>query len=402
MEVGVFQLMPWTEVDKPMGWPFAESMYDPSIGEQLYNQYIDQLVYAEELGYDFAGLNEHHFNAYGLMPSPNIIAGALSQRTSEIDIGIFGNILPIRGNPIRVAEEYAMLDNLLGGRLRAGFVRGAPLEYRAYGVDPDESRPRFEEAWHLIVKSWTETEPFDWHGEFYDFEDVFIWPRPIQQPHPPIWMPAESEESLRWAARHRVPISGIFRSTDEIAKSFYKYREFAEEEFGWNPGDEYFGPARPVYVGETTEQAKKDVKEHAEYLYNKLMGGIFRAAARLSAGETQWREDGALDYREEVAPFAEKFVDWDFERDIENGEFIVGDAEDVTSEIERQFEEMGGFGYFTALPQFGSMPNDMAVKNMERFADSVLPQIDKLSSSSMAFSQQPLPEDNLANQYLLR
>lgn len=398
MEVGAFHLMPWPEVDTPVGWPFAEAEYDPTIGSDLYDQYLDQLVLADELGYDFLGINEHHYNAYGLMPSPNLIGAALSQRTEQADIAVYGNVLPIRDNPIRVAEEYAMLDNLLDGRLRCGFVRGIPSEYVAYNVNPDESRPRFEEAWHLIVNAWQREDPFDWDGEYYTYDDVYIWPRPVQQPHPPLWMPSESEESLDWAAQHRVPISVITRTTSEIASTFEKYREIARNSYGWSPSEAYFGPARPVFVGETTESARERVASHAEYFYNTLFGGLFRAAAMQQVGDSEYRETNALEYREAVADVAaDRFLSFDFDREIENGEFIVGDADHVVAEIERQYETMGGFGYFLGLFQFGTMPNDMVTENLRRFAEEVAPRLDSISTASMATDPYSLPEIYEAN-----
>ncbi len=390
MEVGVFHLMPWPEVEKPVGWPFAETSYDPAIGSSLYDRYLDQLAYADDLGYDFLAINEHHYNAYGMMPSPNVIGAALSQRTEQADIAVYGSVLPIRDHPIRVAEEYAMLDNLLDGRLRCGFVRGIPSEYVAYNVDFNESRPRFQEAWELIVEAWTRGEPFDWDGEFYSYRDVNIWPRPVQEPHPPLWMPAESEESLRWAARHRVPMSVITRTTEEIASTFDRYRRIAADEFGWHPTEGYFGPTRPVFVGETTEAARSAVEEHAEYFYDKLFGGLFRAAAMQEVGDSEYRQENAFEYREAVADAAaDRFLDFDLDREIENGEFIVGDADHVAAEIERQYEAMGGFGYFLGLFQFGTMPHEMAMENLERFMDDVKPQLDRLTGSSMAMDRSP-------------
>lgn len=393
MEVGVFHLMPWTEVEEPVGWPFAEASYDPTIGSTLFDEYIDQLSLADDLGYDFLGINEHHYNAYGMMPSPNVIGAALSQRTSNADVAVYGNVLPIRDNPIRVAEEYAMLDNLLDGRLRSGFVRGIPSEYAAYNIDPNESRARFQEAWHLIVEAWTREEPFDWRGDHYEYDDIYIWPRPVQDPHPPLWMPAESDESLEWAARHRVPVSVITRTTQEIAATFDRYREIAENDYGWTPPENYFGPARPVYVGETTEGARAAVEEHAEYFYDKLFGGLFRAAAMQKIGDTEYRTENALEYRDAAADAAaDRFLAFDFEREIQNGEFIVGDADYVTAEIERQYKEMGGFGYFIGLFQFGTMPHSMVQGNLERFADDVVPHLRDVAPGGMATDPHPLPD----------
>src|SRR5690606_34727583 len=106
--------------------PVPSNYFDPSVGARNYQEHIDEMAYCEDLGFEGVVFNEHHYSAYGTMPSPNLIAAALSQRTSRIRIGVLGSILPLRNHPVRVAEEYAMLDCLTGGRLIAGFVRGVP------------------------------------------------------------------------------------------------------------------------------------------------------------------------------------------------------------------------------------------------------------------------------------
>ena len=146
---------PHVPIDAPRT-PVPSSYFDPAKGAANYEEHLDEMTYCEELGFDGVVFNEHHYSAYGTMPSPNLIASALSQRTKKIKIGVLGNILPLRNHPVRVAEEYAMIDCLSNGRLIAGFVRGIPPEYIWYGVNPEESRGRFEEAYNLIMTAWTE------------------------------------------------------------------------------------------------------------------------------------------------------------------------------------------------------------------------------------------------------
>jgi alkanesulfonate monooxygenase SsuD/methylene tetrahydromethanopterin reductase-like flavin-dependent oxidoreductase (luciferase family) len=126
------------------------------------------------------------------MANCNLIGLVLAQRTKTIGLAMLGNLIPLL-NPIRVAEEYAMIDVMSGGRLIAGMIRGVPHEYIAYNVVPGESRERLREAAALIVKCWTEPEPFGWEGEFYQYPSVSIWPKPYQKPHPPILMSASNE-----------------------------------------------------------------------------------------------------------------------------------------------------------------------------------------------------------------
>jgi alkanesulfonate monooxygenase SsuD/methylene tetrahydromethanopterin reductase-like flavin-dependent oxidoreductase (luciferase family) len=210
-----FHLMPYPHLDTPPGtWPIPNRLIkDPTDVSMLYRQYLDEMVAAEAVGFDFIGCNEHYCSAYGMMANPALIGAALTQRTRRARLLLVGSIVPI-GNPVRVAEEYAMLDQLSEGRLVAGFMRGVPQEYVAYNINPDESWPRFEEAWDLIVKAWTEPEPFGWEGEHYQFKTLSLWPRPLQQPHPPIFMSGGSSESVRCAAARRALMGVAFADAD--------------------------------------------------------------------------------------------------------------------------------------------------------------------------------------------
>ena len=203
MKFSYFHLMPWTDLEEaPAQWPASNAAFVPERGKELYDNYIATMAFAEQCGFDWVGCNEHHFSPYGLMANCNLIGAALSQRTSTIKLAMLGNLIPLL-NPIRVAEEYAMIDVMSGGRLVAGMIRGVPHEYIAYNIVPDESRERLREAAALIVKCWTEPEPFGWEGEFYQYPSISIWPKPMQKPHPPILMSASNEESAEFAGQHR-------------------------------------------------------------------------------------------------------------------------------------------------------------------------------------------------------
>ena len=146
-------------------------------------------------------LNEHHQNIYGLMPSPNIIASALTQKTSHGKIVVLGNLLPLHGNPLRVAEEYAMLDNMSNGRIIAGLAPGGGQETFNYNTPAAIQREQFWEAVDLIEQAWTREGPFAFEGKHYPLRYVNPWPQPQQQPHPPIWIPgSQSQETMRAGA----------------------------------------------------------------------------------------------------------------------------------------------------------------------------------------------------------
>ncbi len=203
MKFNFFHLMPWTDYPRePTEWPVSNKEFDPERGRRLYADYMDCMAYAEECGFDSIGCNEHHFSPYGLMSNCNLIGAALAHRTKRVKLAMLGNLVPLL-NPVRVAEEYSMLDVMSGGRVLAGMMRGIPHEYIAYNVPPSESRGRLREAVALIIKAWTEPEPFGWEGEFYQFPAVSIWPRPYQKPHPRLLMSASNEESAEFVAQHR-------------------------------------------------------------------------------------------------------------------------------------------------------------------------------------------------------
>ncbi|MGH9294188.1 MAG: LLM class flavin-dependent oxidoreductase, partial [Acidimicrobiales bacterium] len=166
-----FHLMPYPglppDYDGPAWVTCPNSLFDPALGTGIYNRYLDELILAEELGFDGVCVNEHHQNAYGLMPSPNLMAAILARQTSRVRIAVVGNALPLYDPPTRVAEEFAMIDCISGGRLIAGMVVGGGPEYYSFSINPAEARSRFSEAHDLILRAWTEPGPFEFTGKHY-------------------------------------------------------------------------------------------------------------------------------------------------------------------------------------------------------------------------------------------
>ena len=233
------------KVDGELPYPLHKQHIRPELAASNYAEHLDAWAFMEEIGFDGIGFNEHHGSPYGLMNSPNVIAGAASQRTSRMKLLIYGNCLPIH-EPLRLAEELSMLDCLSNGRLISGFVRGIPREYMTYGVDMAESRARFEEAWKIIKLAWTE-EVFSYQGDFWTYKDVSIWPRPIQQPHPPVWLPVSiSKETIEWAAKENIPITpGSINSTLPVRLDMIRYYAHCLDQHGYavTPDHIAAGPA---------------------------------------------------------------------------------------------------------------------------------------------------------------
>ena len=162
---------------------FPNTYFDPQKAHVLYNEYHEQYAYADEVGIDGIMTNEHHSYYGNMKPSANLDAAVISKVTKRVKIAILGNIIPIN-NPVRMAEEIAMLDCYSGGRLISGFVRGGATETLQAGIDPTENRDRFEEAHDLIIKCWTNPGPFRYEGKYYHYRVINPWVLPIQKPHP--------------------------------------------------------------------------------------------------------------------------------------------------------------------------------------------------------------------------
>ena len=234
---------------------FSNSNFDPQEGHYLYNMYLDEYQYSEEVGFDGLMLNEHHNTPTCLGATMNLEAAILARTTTKPKIVLLGNPLPIFDNPLRLAEELAEIDMISGGRLVSGFVRGTGVESLATNTNPLYNRERFEEAHDLVLKTWTTPGPFRWEGKHYQFRVVNPFQTPLQKPHPPIWIPGTgSPETLVWCAEHNYPY--IFLETDpqgtEDMKSIYS--ETAREH-GYEPGPENFGYLVRIHVQDTDEKA---------------------------------------------------------------------------------------------------------------------------------------------------
>jgi len=261
---------------------FSNSHYDPEKGAELYHDYLDQMEFADQLGFDGVCLNEHHQTAYGMMPIPGVLAGALARSVKHAKIAILGRALPLQNNPLNIAEEYAMLDNLTRGRIIAGFVRGIGAEYHASGINPAYSQERFAEAHDLIVRAWTEPGPFAYSGKHYQFRYVNPWPQPTQKPHPPIWVPgARSTETLVNIAKRGY--SYFFSSRTHGSETAKAQAQFSKilEEHGKRYDPDRMGILMSAYVSETDAQAKAEAREGVWYfLKNCLKGHLRRGEGR--------------------------------------------------------------------------------------------------------------------------
>jgi len=221
------------------GWPVPPELCDRETASRSYRILLDQFQLADELGFDWISVSEHHF-APGLMtPNPIVIAAAASQRTKNVRIALLGPLVPLT-NPVRVAEEIAMLDSINGGRTVTLFLRGTPNEHLTYTADGKASpytREITQEGVQLILRAWQEPRPFSWRGRFFDFEYVSVWPRTLQEPHPPVFYSGNSRESIEFAAANRLNLAIGFAPVSRVAEHVGYYKERAAEA-GWSPTNE--------------------------------------------------------------------------------------------------------------------------------------------------------------------
>ena len=361
--------MPYTGVEKVgQDWPVANKQFSPEEGMRIFRAGIDTKVFAEECGFDWIGNNEHHMSPYGLMPNPNLIGACVAERTSKSMILQSGNIVPIV-NPIRVAEEYAMLDMISGGRLVAGFMRGIPHEYVAYNVAPSESYGRMNEAIELIKKAWTEPEPFGWEGEHYQFRAVSIWPKPAQKPHPEIVMSASSDGSARLAAEHGATM-GVLRVQDyETAHhSIDVYKEHAHE-LGWEPRPHNIILAMNCCVAPSRDEAIRTLRRGYDYFFNVLGGGI-RTAQRLVVQKTRYFKDDQDAERQTTKLRTHNQLS--LEERMERGLVMCGTPDMAIEQITRLHDEFG-HGVTNLSVKIGNVPDESVRQTMSLLRDEVFP-----------------------------
>jgi len=384
VKIYFFHLMPYADLDMShrethnSAWlKLPNSYFDPEKGHALYNRYLDELELAVELGFDGVGVNEHHQTAYGLMPSPIVMASALARRTGDAKIAILGNAFCLREHPLTLAEEHAMIDCITGGRLITGFVRGVGAEYFAMGVNPAFSRERHEEAHDLVIRAWTEEGPFAFEGKHYHFEYVNVWPRPFQKPHPPIWCPSMgSMETIEWAVHpdRKYVYLHAFTPFESTLKFHNIFRDLAQTKHGYQASSDQLGWCLPVYVGETDAAARAEAATHFETMFNVLLPKISLAMFSPPGYVT------ADSYRRFVTHNKSVRGEITFDDLVERGIVICGSPDTVRDRI-TDAHRRAGFQHFLCLLQFATLPADLTEKSVRLFASEVMPALQALTDN---------------------
>jgi alkanesulfonate monooxygenase SsuD/methylene tetrahydromethanopterin reductase-like flavin-dependent oxidoreductase (luciferase family) len=381
MKVFVFDLLAYGEqldhlkVGNELPYPLPKRHFKADVAVRTYAEHLAAWEELDRLGYDGVGFNEHHCSPYGLMNSPNLMAAAAAQRTKRLKLLIYGNLLPLH-EPLRLAEELAMIDCLSNGRLVSGFARGIPREYQVHNVKLAESRERFEEAYEIITRAWTD-EVFSYQGKFWSYKDVAMWPRPVQQPGPEIWIPiVGSKESIEFAARKNAVITpGL--APGGLQHDIIRYYAKCLAQQGRKITPNHLSLGMSVYVADSKEQAVKEYGPHHLYFNRTLFshGNFTETSLQRQAGyATQSSTDYVRPENLKAAEHArENFRDMTMADVAAMAERMPwGTPKEVTDKI-IEIADQAGANMIQVGFNRGVLPQELFLEQIRRFGRDVLP-----------------------------
>ncbi len=369
MKAAVFSIVPYQRRHPHGGWPAPGEDYSPDTAQLSMRRALEQFEVADQLGFDWVTVAEHHFSPASLTPNPMVMAAAVAQRVKRARIALLGSNIPIQ-NPVRVAEEFAMLDTLSGGRIVAGMLRGTTNEYVTYGVNPAESRERFAEALDLIVRAWTEPQPFGWLGRYYEYRTISIWPRPVQAPHPPIFMSISSPEAAELAAARRIGGGLAVTTLDRARESVRVYREAAASH-GWEPEPDQLLYRIAVHVSDTDAQAREEWAPLAAA--HGHPGGLRLSTANPAADEAA--AQAGYYGRDAARQRSRLHAGGDLDERIETAQLMIGSPDTVLGQAARLGRELG-VGILEMA--FIAPAPELARRSLELFGTQVLPRMREL------------------------
>jgi alkanesulfonate monooxygenase SsuD/methylene tetrahydromethanopterin reductase-like flavin-dependent oxidoreductase (luciferase family) len=326
-----------------------------------YGEMMEQIQYEEELGFDGVFFAEHYVGGYAF-PSPPVFATAVAQRTKRIRLGTGVTLLPL-SNPIRTAEEYAMLDVLSDGRLDFGVGRGVlKAEYELFDIDEAESQGRFHESLEVILRAWTQ-ETVSFEGKYYKVREVTPLPKPVQKPYPPIWTAcAVTPESFTWAGQkgfHPMLIPFAYPRHEDLQAKLNLYWS-ALKEAGHDPKTRDVLGVYHLYVADTDEEAHALARKHFMQ-YWRFFGALDQKASWQSA-----------DYKEYQGGLTKVFGGASYE-DLDKGDCVIFGTPDRCVQRLKRAEKDFGLTYPIFEVNFGGFPHKEAMKSLELFAKYVMP-----------------------------
>lgn len=353
-------------------------LFDPKVGAELYERYFDEWQLADEEGLDLMA-NEHHQTAINLNAAVPLVMAVLARITRKARLLVLGNPIANRRDPVRVAEEMAMIDNYSKGRLEVGFVRGVPYEISAANANPVRTSDRLWEAHDLIVKAWTTHDgPFNWEGRYFHHRQVNIWPRPYQQPHPPIWITSLSPSSIMRVAERGYTTATFLSGLDPTRATFAAYRR-RRAELNLPMDEDRLAYSAIVYVGRTDEEGYAGARKIMWVLTHNVAAPQFKNPPGYVTPKMR-----AQVMRGRAIPFGR--ADARIEDLIENGIAFAGNPDTVFRQIERHYNHVGGYGNLLMLGQSGFLEHDETVRGIRMFAREVYPRLKELKCSGDAMA----------------
>jgi len=349
--------------DFPATWPVPPVYHDPETSVRSYQQGMEECEFAEAMGFDWISFSEHHYSGRIATGTPAVMAAAVAERCKTAKIAMLGPLLPLN-NPVRTAEELALLDNITNGRLVMGFLRGTPNEDQVYSVNPTDGRARMLESMDLIRMALTEPQPFSWEGRYYQFRTVSVWPRPVQQPMPPVIVATRSDETIRYAAEQGYGLGVSFVPVDQMVKIVDKYRTWCAE-FGKETQPDQVVYRGSIYLAETDEKAQEwfeNLKRRGSAPAIPLRSTVAQAIEAARSGEE-------FDLRNVIAGSAQGDV-------VGNspGLSFIGGPDSVVQQM-REFHDKCGADVVDLFFQQPTVDHASVMKEIELFGKEVLPRI---------------------------
>lgn len=340
---------------------------------------LEQIEHAEHVGFENVWIAEHHGSRYGSVPSPAVLGAAIAQRTTRIGIGSGVSILPFH-HPVRVAEDYALVDVLSKGRLKFGCGRGyQPKEFKLFGRNLEDSRELFQESLEIIRGCW-ENESFSYHGKYFQFDDFQLNPRPIQE-RVPMWTVASSAESYPIAARLGLQIltqASVRQTVPELKENIAVARAIYAE-IGYEPADVDIIMNVAIHIEETAERAEAVARERLAWQFQQMRALSPGASGEpIPKGYESYSKYGALD---ESTGAKGTESPWSFDSLNESKIVLIGTPEDAIRHLTALRDEVGVDHILCAM-RFGGMDHDAVMRSMDLWAREVMPRFVETSTAA--------------------
>ncbi|MBX5437137.1 MAG: LLM class flavin-dependent oxidoreductase [Alicyclobacillaceae bacterium] len=386
MKLVYMNIMPYRDLPKDFharyesSWVTVPSaLYDAEQARQMFLDYLDQYAAAVDLGFDGIAFNEHHGSAFGMDNSPNLMAAALARKVGDSErtcLILLGDSLALYQPPLRVAEELAILDVLTQGRLVAGFPLGTSMDTNfVYGIPPGELRPRFYEALDLVKQAWQNRDVFAFNGRFTQLRYVNLWPRPYQQPHPPIWIPGSgSFETWNFCIEHDHPYAYLSYTGHGPAKRFFDAFWEHRDKRGKDVNPHWAGFSQIVLVAESDEKAQELFEEHVLYHFRNLFH-----IPRKFAEAPGYRNAASVakDIVEAMGKSRYEMQEVTWKALVDSGIVVAGSPSTVRDRLKEIIHSLR-IGNLLMHMNLGSLPHALAMHSIQLFANQVMPHLQSI------------------------